>query len=158
MRHSKTGRKLGRNASHRKALFRNMARSLMTFERIRTTEQKAKELRKVADGLVALALQNDLHARREAYKVLGNHQLVAKLFNEIGPRFVGISGGYTRVVKLGLPRAGDCASLAIIELTRRAVAAGKDKPAATDTPSKSSKAETKTAADEPSQESGPVEA
>jgi large subunit ribosomal protein L17 len=130
MRHSKSGRKLGRNASHRKALFRNMARSLMTFERIRTTEAKAKELRKVAEGLVTLALANDLHARREAYKVLGNHQLVAKLFNEIGPRFVGVQGGYTRVVKLGQPRAGDCAPLAIIELTRRAAGAAGEQAAA----------------------------
>ncbi len=157
MRHSKTGRKLGRNASHRKALFRNMARSLMTFERIRTTEQKAKELRKVADGLVALALQNDLHARREAYKVLGNHQLVAKLFNEIGPRFAGVSGGYTRVVKLGLPRVGDCASLAIIELTRQAVTVEKGKAATTDAPPQASKKEAKAAVAETSQESGPVE-
>lgn len=132
MRHNKSGRKLGRNASHRKALFRNMARSLLTFERIRTTEAKAKELRKVADGLVTLALANDLHARREAYKVLENHQLVAKLFNEIGPRFVGVKGGFTRVVKLGLPRAGDCAPLAIIELTRRAAGTAEvpaEKPA-----------------------------
>jgi large subunit ribosomal protein L17 len=120
MRHNKSGRKLGRNAPHRKALFRNMARSLLTFERIRTTEAKAKELRKVADGLVALSQTDSLHSRRLAYKVLENHQLVAKLFNEIGPRFAGVHGGYTRVVKLGLPRVGDCAPLAIIELTRRA--------------------------------------
>ncbi len=143
MRHSKSGRKLGRNASHRKALFRNMARSLMTFERIRTTEQKAKELRRVAEGLVALALKDDLHARREAYKVLGNHQLVAKLFNEIGPRFVGVSGGYTRVVKLGLPRAGDCASLAIIELTRRAGADDKAKTVGAKPAAKAPKTEQK---------------
>jgi len=147
MRHSKTGRQLGRNASHRKALFRNMARSLLTFERIRTTEAKAKELRKVVEGLVALTTSDTVHARRQAYKVLENHQLVAKLFNEIGPRFAGIQGGYTRVVKLGLPRAGDCAPLAIIELTRRSGAADGGKPAA---------AEAKAA---PAPESGaPVEA
>ncbi len=153
MRHSKSGRKLGRNASHRKALFRNMARSLMTFERIRTTEQKAKELRRVAEGLVALALRNDLHARREAYKVLGNHQLVAKLFDEIGPRFAGVSGGFTRVVKLGMPRVGDCASLAVIELTRRAGTAEKPKAAA-----KTQKAVPKPAAEASASGSGAVDA
>jgi large subunit ribosomal protein L17 len=119
-----------------------MARSLMTFERITTTEAKAKELRKVADGLVCLAQANDLHARREAYKILANHQLVAKLFNEIGPRFAGVQGGYTRVVKLGQPRAGDCAPLAIIELTRRAADAAKDAaPAAKPAPEAGEKVE-----------------
>jgi len=100
-------------------MFRNMTRSLLTYGRIRTTEAKAMELRKVADGLVTLGLKNDLHARRLAYKVLENHQLVKKLFDEIAPRFSGIKGGYTRVYKLGLPRVGDCAPLAVIELTRR---------------------------------------
>ena len=99
-------------------MFRNMARSLLTYGRIRTTETKAKELRKVVDRLVTLALRNDLHAMRLAYKVLENHTLVKKLFEEIGPRFVGVQGGFTRVVKLGLPRPGDAAPLAIIELTR----------------------------------------
>ncbi|NDY58197.1 50S ribosomal protein L17 [Desulfovibrio sulfodismutans] len=131
MRHNKSGRQLGRNASHRKALFRNMARSLLTFERIRTTEPKAKELRSVVEGLIALTQSDTVHARRLAYKVLENHQLVAKLFNEIGPRFVGIHGGYTRVVKLGLPRAGDCAPLAIIELTQRSGASDAGKTATT---------------------------
>jgi large subunit ribosomal protein L17 len=101
-------------------MFRNMARSLVTYERIRTTEPKAKEVRKVVDRLVTLALQNTLHARREAYRVLENHQLVKKLFDEIGPRFTGVPGGFTRVVKLGLPRPGDCAPLAVLEFTRAA--------------------------------------
>jgi len=150
MRHNKSGRQLGRNASHRKALFRNMARSLLTFERIRTTEAKAKELRGVVERLIALTQTDTVHARRLAYKVLENHQLVAKLFNEIGPRFVGIHGGYTRVVKLGLPRAGDCAPLAIIELTQRSGAPDTGKTAST--PS----VETKSA---PAPEAGaPVEA
>lgn len=119
MRHSKGGKKLGRTSSHRKAMFRNMARSLLTYGQIKTTETKAMELRKVADNLVTLGLRNDLHARRLAYKVLENHQLVQKLFDEIAPRFNGAGGGYTRVYKLGLPRVGDCASMAVIELTRR---------------------------------------
>lgn len=120
MRHRNAGKKLGRDTAHRTALFRNMAKSLITYERIRTTETKAKELRKVVDKLITLALKNDLPARRQAYKVLGNHGLVKKLFDEIGPRFAGVPGGFTRVVKLGLPRPGDAAPMAVIELTRMA--------------------------------------
>ena len=118
MRHKKSGRKLGRTASHRKALMRNMARSLLIHERIRTTEHKAKELRGVVENLVSLAQTDSVHSRRMAFKVLENHQLVARLFDEIGPRFQGQPGGFTRVVKMGLPRAGDCAPMAIIELTK----------------------------------------
>jgi large subunit ribosomal protein L17 len=120
MRHRKSGRKLNRTWEHRKAMFRNMARSLITHERIRTTVPKAKELSKLADRLVTLALRDDLHARRQAYKILENHQLVKKLFDEIGPRFHGVQGGYTRVVKFALPRLGDAAPMAIIEFTRTA--------------------------------------
>ncbi|HKK32953.1 MAG TPA: 50S ribosomal protein L17 [Desulfomicrobiaceae bacterium] len=117
MRHRKSGRKLGRTWEHRKAMFRNMARSLVTYERIRTTEAKAKELKILADKLVTMAVKNDLSARRQAYKILGNHTIVQRLFDEIGPRFVGVSGGYTRVVKFGLPRTGDSAPMAVIEFT-----------------------------------------
>jgi large subunit ribosomal protein L17 len=123
MRHNKSGRKLGRTAAHRKAMLRNMARSLLIHERIRTTEHKAKELRGVVEQLVTLAQTDSVHARRMAFKVLENHQLVARLFNEIGPRFTGQPGGYTRVVKMSLPRAGDCAPMAVIELTKLAGAA-----------------------------------
>ncbi len=119
MRHSKAGKKLGRTYSHRKAMFRNMARSLLTYGRIKTTETKAMELRKVADNLVTLGLRGDVHARRLAYKVLENHQLVKKLFDEIAPQYNGAGGGYTRVYKLGLPRVGDCAPMAVIELIQR---------------------------------------
>jgi large subunit ribosomal protein L17 len=119
MRHNKSGRKLGRTWEHRKALFKNMATALLTHGRIRTTEAKAKELRKVADRLVTLSLRNDLHSRRLAFKVLNDHSLVKKLFDEIGPRFSGVQGGYTRIVKLSLPRRGDCAPMAYIELTRQ---------------------------------------
>lgn len=118
MRHNKGGVQLGRTGSHRKAMFRNMARSLLTYGHIKTTETKAKALRKVADNLVTLGLRGDVHARRLAYKVLENHQLVKKLFDEIAPRFTGVPGGFTRVYKLGLPRVGDCAPMAVIELTR----------------------------------------
>ena len=123
MRHRKSGRKLNRSNSHRAAMFKNMARALLTYEQIRTTEAKAKELRRVVDKLITLALRNDLHTRRQAYKVLGSHQLVQRLFDEIGPRFEGGTGGYTRIVKLSLPRKGDCAPMVIIELTKKAVEA-----------------------------------
>jgi large subunit ribosomal protein L17 len=118
MRHRKSGKKLSRTWEHRKALFKNMARALMEHGKIRTTVTKAKELRKVADRLITLALRNDLHSRRLAFKVLCSHTLVKKLFDEIGPCFVGVPGGFTRVVSLGLPRRGDSAPLAFIELTR----------------------------------------
>jgi large subunit ribosomal protein L17 len=101
-------------------MLRNMARSLFIHERIRTTEHKAKELRGVVEHLVTLAQTDSVHARRLVYKVLENHQLVARLFDEIAPRFKGQPGGYTRVVKMGLPRTGDCAAMAVIELTKQA--------------------------------------
>jgi large subunit ribosomal protein L17 len=102
---------------HRKAMFRNMCRSLLVHERIRTTLPKAKELRKFVEPLITLALKNDLKSRREAYKILGNHQLVQRLFDEIGPRFADQpAGGYTRIVKFSQPRMGDSAPMALIEL------------------------------------------
>lgn len=119
MRHRKSGRKLGRNPSHRKALLRNMASALITYGRITTTEAKAKTLRGVIEPLITLAIKDDVHARRQAYRVLNDHQLVKRLFDEIGPLFKDGGGGYTRVVKLALPRKGDSAPLAIIEFTRK---------------------------------------
>ena len=119
MRHSNAGKKFSRTPSHRKALLRNLAKALLSHGRIRTTETKAKELRGIVEPLITLALRNDLHARRLAYRVLGNHSLVKRLFDEIGPVFAGVPGGYTRVVKLAQPRRGDNAPLAIIELTRK---------------------------------------
>jgi len=119
MRHRKSGKKLSRTWEHRKAMFRNMARSLLEHGKIRTTVTKAKELRKVADRLITLALRNDLHSRRLAFKVLASHGLVKKLFEEVGPCFAGVPGGFTRVVSLGLPRRGDSAPLAYIEFTRQ---------------------------------------
>ena len=120
MRHSNSGKKLSRNPSHRKALLRNMSKALLTHGRIRTTEVKAKELRGVVESLITLARRNDVAARRQAFRDLGDHQLVQKLFDEIAPRFAGVAGGYTRVVKLAMPRVGDCAPMAIIELPKQA--------------------------------------
>ncbi len=117
MRHSNSGRKLGRNPSHRKALYRNMAKALLTFGRIRTTEAKAKEIRSVVEPLITLAKRNDLHARRQAFDVLADHKLVQRLFDEIGPKFADTKGGYTRIMKLADMRKGDNAPMALIELT-----------------------------------------
>jgi len=119
MRHSNAGKKFSRTPSHRKALLRNLAKALLSHGKIRTTETKAKELRGIVEPLITLALRNDLHARRQAYRVLGSHSLVKRLFDEIAPVFAGVPGGYTRVAKLAQPRRGDSAPLAIIELTRK---------------------------------------
>ncbi|MBU1612212.1 MAG: 50S ribosomal protein L17, partial [Proteobacteria bacterium] len=81
----------------------------------------AKELRKVVDGLITLAIRDDLHSRRLAYKALNNHQMVQKLFDEIGPRYKDGGGGYTRILKFSMPRKGDCAPMVVIELTKKAV-------------------------------------
>lgn len=124
MRHKKSGRKFNRTPAHRKAMFRNMTRALITHGRIRTTEAKAKELRGVVEKLVTIALRNDLHARRQVYQVLENHSLVKKLFDEIAPLYQGVPGGYTRTLKLGLPRPGDSAPLALIEFTKYAAMTG----------------------------------
>ncbi|MGE4423306.1 MAG: 50S ribosomal protein L17 [Pseudodesulfovibrio sp.] len=129
MRHRKSGRKLNRSNTHRAAMFKNMARALLTYEQIRTTEAKAKELRRIADKLITLAIRNDLHSRRQAYKVLGSHQMVQRLFDEIGPRFAEAGGGYTRIVKMSQPRKGDCAPMVIIELTKKAGEATTEAPA-----------------------------
>ena len=123
MRHSNSGKKLSRNPSHHKALLRNMSKALLTHGRIRTTDVKAKELRGVVESLITLARRNDVAARRLAYRELGSHQLVQKLFDEIAPRFAGVPGGFTRVVKLAMRRRGDCAPMAIIELTKQAAEA-----------------------------------
>lgn len=123
MRHSNSGRKLSRTPAHRKALLNNLAKALLIHGKIRTTEIKAKELRRVVEPLITLAKRNDLHARRQAYRVLNDHALVKRLFDEIGPVFAGVPGGYTRILKLAMPRKGDNAPMAIIELSRALEAA-----------------------------------
>ncbi|HJA75531.1 MAG TPA: 50S ribosomal protein L17 [Candidatus Desulfovibrio gallistercoris] len=130
MRHSNSGRKLSRTPSHRKALLHNLAKALLLHGRIRTTEMKAKELRGVVEPLITLAKRNDLHARRQAYRVLCDHALVKRLFDEVGPKFAGVPGGYTRIMKLAMPRKGDNAPMAIIELTRLEEAAAAPEAAA----------------------------
>ena len=130
MRHSNSGRKLSRTPSHRKALLHNLAKALLIHGRIRTTEMTAKELRGVVEPLITLAKRNDMHARRQAYRVLCDYALVKRLFDEIGPKFAGVPGGYTRIMKLAMPRKGDNAPMAIIELTRLEEAAAASEAAA----------------------------
>jgi large subunit ribosomal protein L17 len=118
MRHQKSGRKLNRNSSHRKAMFRNMATSLFKHEIIRTTLPKAKELRRVAEPLITLAKEDSVAHRRTAYDRLRDDEVVGKLFDELGPRYVERPGGYLRILKCGY-RAGDKATMAYVELVDR---------------------------------------
>lgn len=115
MRHRKSGRKLGRNSAHRKAMFRNMAVSLFRHETIRTTLPKAKELRRVAEPLITLAKQDGTSRRRLAFARLRDDAAVGKLFDELGPRFRDRPGGYLRILKIGY-RAGDAAPMAVVQL------------------------------------------
>ena len=126
MRHLKAGRKLNRTSSHRKALFRNLAAALFSHESIRTTNPKALELRRVADRLIGLAKSGSAHAARLAFAFLRDNEAVKKLFSDIGGRYSGVDGGYTRVLKLG-PRKGDAAPMALIELTRKKEGPQEDK-------------------------------
>src|SRR5262249_12072381 len=116
MRHLKSGRKLGRNASHRLALKRNMAMALFEHERIVTTVEKAKELRPFVEKLITLAKKNTLHARRLALSRLPNRDSVDKLFKVYGPRFEDRAGGYTRIIKSLKRRLGDAGKTAYLEL------------------------------------------
>jgi len=115
MRHRKAGLKLNRTSSHRDAMFRNMVTSLFKHQRIRTTDVKAKELRRWADNLITLAKRGDLHARRQALSIVREKEVVHKLFAEAAERYGDRSGGYTRIIKLGR-RPGDAAPISLIEL------------------------------------------
>ena len=116
MRHKKIGRRLGRDSSHRKAMFRNMAASLIEHESISSTLSKAKELRRTLEPLITLAKEDDVSRRRRAFNKIRNKAAVGKLFNEIGPRFKDRPGGYLRILKKG-SRPGDSAPMALIQLT-----------------------------------------
>ena len=118
MRHAKSGRKFNRTASHRKAMFANMAVALIKHEQIKTTLPKAKDLRGVVDRLITLGKRGDLHARRQALSVLRDSTIAAKLFEELAERYKDRPGGYTRVIKAGF-RYGDMAPMAVIELVER---------------------------------------
>ncbi len=118
MRHRKSGRKFNMNSSHRKALFANMAVSLFRHELIKTTLPKAKELRKVAEPLITLSKQDTVAKRRQAFAKIRDKEMVAKLFNELGPRYQSRPGGYLRIMKCGY-RTGDAAPMAYVELVDR---------------------------------------
>jgi large subunit ribosomal protein L17 len=140
MRHLVSGRKLNRSASHRKALMRNLAAALIRHEKIRTTDAKAKELRRFADRLVSLGKQATLAARRRAFARVRDRDAVTKLFEVIAPRFTDRPGGYTRIIKLGV-RHGDAAPISLIEWTGgeepgKKKGKGRKKAAAEKTPAK----------------------
>ena len=118
MRHLKAGRKLNRTSAHRKALFRNLVTSLIEHEQVHTTDAKAKELRRVADRMITLGKRGDLHARRQALRVVRTSEVAGKLFGPLAERYRERNGGYTRVLKLRT-RVGDAAPVSIIELVDR---------------------------------------
>lgn len=121
MRHRNSGRNLSRTSSHRSAMFRNMAVSLMRYELIKTTLPKAKELRRVAEPLITLAKADSVAHRRLAFDRLRDRAVVTKLFNELGPRYKQRPGGYLRIIKCGY-REGDASPMAIVELLDRPLA------------------------------------
>src|SRR5512143_1760587 len=130
MRHRVAGRKLNRTPSHRRALLRNLVTALLQYEAVRTTDAKAKELKRWGDRLITLGKQGTLHARRRAAAVVNSRSIVKKLFDELAPRYQARQGGYTRVVKLGV-RVGDAAPVSIVELVGRTGSEpeqGKKKP------------------------------
>jgi large subunit ribosomal protein L17 len=130
MRHRVAGVKLNRSPSHRRALFRNLVTALLQHESVKTTDAKAKELKRWGDRMITLGKQGTLHARRRAAALIHGHAIVKKLFDELAPRYQARQGGYTRVTKLGI-RAGDAAPISIVELVDRGGATedtGKKKP------------------------------
>jgi large subunit ribosomal protein L17 len=124
MRHRRAGRKLGRDAAHRKALYANLTASLIEHGRIKTTVAKAKEVRPVAEEMITLGRRGDVPARRQALAFLRSQDVVHKLFSDVGPRFSDRQGGYSRIVKLG-PRQGDSAEMAYLELVDYIPGAGR---------------------------------
>jgi large subunit ribosomal protein L17 len=122
VRHRKDHRKLSRNASHRRAMLRNLVTSLLDHEQVRTTDAKAKEVRRVAERLITLGKRGTLHARRQALAVVRSRGVASKLFGDLAERFRARSGGYTRIVKLGR-RVGDAAPMSVIQLVEQPAAA-----------------------------------
>jgi large subunit ribosomal protein L17 len=145
MRHRNSGRQLSRNSSHRHALLRNMATSLLRHETIRTTVPKAKELRRVVEPLITLAKVDSLAKRRLAYSRLRDVSVVEKLFVDLGPRFKARAGGYTRILKME-PRPGDSADMALMQLVDAAVVPAEKTE--DDKAAKAAKKPKKTAADD----------
>jgi large subunit ribosomal protein L17 len=171
MRHKKSGKRLGRHTSHRKAMLRNMVTSLFEHEKITTTDARAKELRKMAEKLITMARRGDLHSRRLVMQVVRDKKVVAKLFDVIAPRYTERPGGYTRIIKLG-HRSGDNAALSLIELVEEEFTAkpkkkkapakkASKKPAeakVAETPAEETQAEETPAEEAPAEESPAEEA
>jgi large subunit ribosomal protein L17 len=115
VRHQRSGKKLGRDSSHRRALYSNLASQLIEHERIQTTLAKAKAVKPLAEQMITLGRRGDIHARRQAVAFLGSKDIVHKLFDELGPRYAERPGGYSRIIRLG-PRPGDAAEMVYLEL------------------------------------------
>jgi large subunit ribosomal protein L17 len=115
VRHQRTGKKLGRDSAHRRALYANLAGALIEHGRVKTTVTKAKAVRPIVEQMITLGRRGDLHARRQALAYLRSQDVVHKLFSDVGPRFADRPGGYSRIVKIG-PRQGDAAEMAYLEL------------------------------------------
>jgi len=170
MRHRVDGRKLGTDATHRKALYRNLVIALITHERIKTTTPRAKEARRLAERMITFAKRGDLHARRHVASILNDKNAVRKLFDELGPRYADRPGGFTRVLKLSGLRKGDAAEMALLEFVKDgerpkkkrasskiAAKPGKSKRAKTQEKAPA-KAKTKSKAKSKKEEAEPVEA
>jgi len=147
MRHQLSGRQLSRNSSHRHALLRNLSVSLLRHETIRTTLPKAKELRRVVEPLITLAKKDSEASRRLAFSRLRDREVVTKLFEDLGPRFKARPGGYTRILHL-MPRPGDAAPMALMQLVDGPVAAGQAEEGGAKKKRTRAKAKAKTAAGE----------
>jgi len=142
MRHQKTGRKLGRNSSHRNAMFRNMVTSLFKYQQLETTDAKAKEIRGLAEKMITLAKRGDLHARRQALAFMMDNKVTHRLFDELQDKYHDRQGGYLRVIKKG-NRKGDGAPTSIIQLIHsdKEIKKGKSKDKSENQPSKDVKSE-----------------
>ena len=127
MRHGRSGKKLGRDAAHRKALYSNLAGALIEHGRIRTTEAKAKAVKPYAEKMITLGRRGDLHARRQVLSELHSQEVVHQLFSDVAPRMADRAGGYTRIVKIG-PRQGDAAEMVYLELVDFDPAASASRP------------------------------
>ncbi len=172
MRHRVDGRKLGIDATHRKAMYRNLVIALITHERIKTTTPRAKEARRLAERMITFAKRGDLHARRHVASILNDKNAVRKLFDELGPRYADRPGGFTRVLKLSGVRKGDAAEMALLEFvkdgerpkkkrasSKTVVKAGKSKRGkAQDKTAAKAKSKTKSKAKSKKEEAEPVEA
>ena len=126
MRHRKKGRQFGRNSKHRRALFRNLVTSLLEYERIETTEAKAKEIRGIAEKMITLGKAGSLHARRQALSFIQKKDIVSKLFDDVAGRFRGRAGGYTRIIPTRR-RPGDAAEMVALELIERELSVSEEK-------------------------------